>query len=412
MATSLTQYQGGHTSSGSPTHEAPGQTALLSHYAHLNLHRAAASVRQTSIVCTIGPKTKSVAAISRLVEAGMDILRINLSHGDEEYYREVVANLRASRGSLAAREIAIAFDTKGPEIRTGVLCCDQEPLLEMGHQVTVHTAPEWQRRCDAAHLYMDYLKLAELVSEGEDIFVDDGLIRLRVLSVDRLRGELQCEVLNSGRLGSRKGCNLPGVSLGLPPLCESDLKAIWVGVELGIDIVFASFIRSAADVRAVREELIAASKYHTGSSVRGRRIKIVSKIESVEGIDNFDEILAETDGVMVARGDLGIEIPLSKVFLAQKALIAKCNLAAKPVIVATQMLESMTSNPRPTRAEVSDVGNAIVDGADCVMLSGETAKGSYPVETVRTMDEICRVAEASLCHAKITQARVDLGCCC
>jgi pyruvate kinase len=355
-------------------------------------------LRKTSIIATIGPKVNTVEKLAELRRAGVNIVRMNFSHGSYEYHQSVIDNTRKMiAADPAGRPVAIALDTKGPEIRTGLMRDNMDINVQAGHEFTLSTDPKYTESCDDKFVWVDYQNLPKVTAPGKLIYVDDGILTLLVLSIDGTN--VRVRTLNNGTLSSRKGVNLPKTAVDLPALSEKDKKDLIFGVKNGVDMIFASFIRSAQDVKDIREVL----------GPDGANIKIIVKIENEQGVENFDEILSETDGVMVARGDLGIEIPASQVFLAQKMMIAKCNIAGKPVIVATQMLESMTYNPRPTRAEVSDVANAVLDGADCVMLSGETAKGAYPIQSVLMMAETCLLAESAICYpplyAELTAAQ-------
>jgi len=346
-------------------------------------------MRKTKIVCTIGPSSEHPDMLRKLIQAGMNVARLNFSHGDYEEHGTRIRNIRRVAAELN-KTVAILLDTKGPEIRIGKL--REEPIELVQDETIVLTTEDILG--DARRVSVTYDKLPQDVSVGSTILLDDGLIGLKVTAI---RGsDIECRIVNGGTLKSKKGVNVPGVRISLPGITEKDAADIRFGIEQGIDFIAASFVRKASDVLEIRELLERHGAGH---------IQIISKIENQEGVDNLDEILEVSDGLMVARGDLGVEIPAEEVPIVQKRMIEKCNMAGKPVITATQMLDSMQRNPRPTRAEASDVANANFDGTDAIMLSGETAAGKYPVESVETMSRIAMKAEAHLKYREIFKRR-------
>lgn len=347
-------------------------------------------MRKTKIVCTIGPASESIEKLKQLMEAGMNVARLNFSHGSHEEHAARIANIREA-AKQTGKTIAILLDTKGPEIRTHDFENGQAEL-KTGQEVIISMEPVLGT---AEKFSVSYTGLYDDVDTGSRILIDDGLIELEVIG--KANGEIRTKVLNSGLVKNKKGVNVPNVSIKLPGITEKDVQDILFGVEQGVDFIAASFVRKAADILEIRELLEEKGAKH---------IQIIPKIENQEGIDNIDAILEVSNGLMVARGDLGVEIPPEEVPLVQKSLIKKCNLQGKPVITATQMLDSMQRNPRPTRAEASDVANAIFDGTDAIMLSGETAAGQYPVESVKMMATIATRVEKSLVYQDIFRKRI------
>lgn len=337
-------------------------------------------MKKTKIICTIGPGSDSRETLKQLILHGMDTARFNFSHGSHEEHKKRYQLLRELAEETGI-PVAALLDTKGPEIRTGLLQDGQKVTLQEGQEFVLTTE---EMVGNAGKVWINYDGLNEDVKEDDRILIDDGLIELRVKRVDG--PQIICHVMNGGELGERKGVNVPGVRIKLPALTDKDKEDIRFGMEMGFDYIAASFVRSADAIREIRSILKAG----------GSDMGIIAKVENAEGLDNLEEIMEVSDGIMVARGDLGVEIELEKLPYLQKTMIEQCSQGGKIVITATQMLDSMIRNPRPTRAEVTDVANAVYDGTDVVMLSGETANGKYPVEALKMMVHIIEETESHL----------------
>ena len=354
------------------------------------------NLRKTKIVGTIGPASESEEMLTKLTNAGLSVARINFSHGGYEENEEKIATIKRVRENLQ-KPVALLLDTKGPEIRTGKLeSGDEKVVINEGQTFTFLNDDVIGNETKASITYKDLYKD---VVRGAKILVDDGSIEFEVLEI--VGKDVVCKALNTGRLGSRKTVNVPGLKLNLPALAPKDIADITNGVKANFDFIAASFVRRADDVQQIRKLL---------NDNGGQNIKIISKIESEEGVQNFEEILEISDGIMVARGDMGVEIPAEQVPIVQKRFIKRCNEVGKPVITATQMLESMMQSPKPTRAEVSDVANAVYDRTTAIMLSGECALGKYPVLCVETMDKISKAVENDINYWKRfnTKSVVDI----
>ena len=349
-------------------------------------------LHKTKIVCTIGPASDSPEVMEQMIRAGMDIARLNFSHGDFAGHRKVIENLRAA-ARRAGRRVAIMADLPGPKIRIGQF--SQEPIqLKPGDLFTLTTE---QSAGNESRVSVTFEPLLKAVKPGDTVFLNDGFIQLEVVKVEGK--DVKCRVLVGGELRSRKGLNLPGIDLGISAFTERDREGLVFASENGVDAVSQSFVQSGADIETVRREAETLD-YHP---------LIIAKIERSRALERMDEILHAADGIMIARGDLGVEIPIEQIAVVQKRLMRQANLLGKPVITATQMLESMTENRRPTRAESTDVANAILDGTDCVMLSGESAMGKYPVDAVAMLAKIAEAVEPHRPPRHVREAVMDVG---
>lgn len=348
-------------------------------------------LKKTKIICTMGPACENEATLKELMLNGMNVARFNFSHGDHDEQKGRYDRIVKVRTELGL-PVATLMDTKGPEIRLGIFENGKEEIVD-GQKFTLTTE---NILGTAERATLTYKELKNDVKVGSTILINDGLLELAVDEITDT--DIVCTVVHGGTISSKKGINVPGVELTMPYLSEVDTSDILFAVETGFDFIAASFVRNAADVNAIRELL----------NSKGSHMKIIAKVENQQGVDNLDEILEAADGIMVARGDMGVEIPFENVPYIQKTMIRKANIARKHVITATQMLDSMISNPRPTRAEVADVANAVYDGTTAIMLSGETAAGKYPVEAVKTMARIAVKAERNVDYAKyLAQRNLD-----
>jgi len=366
--------------------------------------------RKTKIVCSLGPASSEDSVIRDLILAGMNVARFNFSHGTHDSHRDLIERVRRISGELGI-PVAILLDTKGPEIRTGMVENDGKVTIKDGDEVIITTDDSFTTAVEngkPAHISLSWKEAGEKLQCGHRILVADGLLELDVIDT---AGGIKCRAKNTAIIGSKKNVNLIGVHAGLPIIGEQDKKDIEFGIRMNIDYIAASFLSFPHEVTDIKKFLESYSSH----------IKIIAKIESGEGLENINEIARLADGVMVARGDLGVQLPTEQIPLAQKHIINACRRAGKPVITATQMLESMIVNPRPTRAELTDVANAILDGTDAIMLSGETAQGAYPIEAVKTMDKIACTIEQSEefrkrmkklheeCHSEVHNPKENLG---
>lgn len=351
------------------------------------------SRRRVKIICTIGPACWDVETLGQLVDAGMNVARLNFSHGDHEGHAGTLQRLRQALSTRRGKHVAVMLDTKGPEIRTGFLADKKSKQAELKRGQDLELTTDYDFLGDNTKIACSYKSLPTSVHPGSKILVADGSLVLTVKEC--LKTSVITEVMNNCVLGERKNMNLPGAIVDLPTLTEKDIDDLQnFGLVHGVDYIAASFVRRGEDIDTIRQVL----------GEEGAHIKIIAKLENQEGIHNYEEILEKTDAIMVARGDMGMEIPPEKVFLAQKYMIRRANIVGKPVVTATQMLESMIKNPRPTRAECTDVANAVLDGTDCVMLSGETANGDYPAAAVSMMSRTCCEAENALNYDSLYQS--------